>query len=123
MLPDNVSDAQAILLSDVFPTGYFGAQLAEVKRGDTVAVFGCGPVGQFAIASARLQSSAPSSNFRCSIRIAPRVLSVIGVGGTSLSALSSAVVTTGTRVSDGRERSFVQRVAGVSGIRGFRRET
>jgi threonine dehydrogenase-like Zn-dependent dehydrogenase len=53
-LPDNVSDEQAILLSDVFPTGYFGAKLAEVRRGDTVAVFGCGPVGQFAIASARL---------------------------------------------------------------------
>jgi threonine dehydrogenase-like Zn-dependent dehydrogenase len=53
-LPDEVSDAQAILLSDIFPTGYFGAKLAEIKSGDTVAVFGCGPVGQFAIAGARL---------------------------------------------------------------------
>jgi len=52
-LPDDVSDAQAILLSDIFPTGYFGAKLAEITSGDTVAVFGCGPVGQFAIASAR----------------------------------------------------------------------
>lgn len=54
-LPDSVSDDQAILLSDIFPTGYFGADLARVKPGDTIAVFGCGPVGQFAIASAKLR--------------------------------------------------------------------
>ena len=53
-LPDEVSDDQAILLSDIFPTAYFGAELAEIEDGDTVAVFGCGPVGQFAIASAKL---------------------------------------------------------------------
>jgi threonine dehydrogenase-like Zn-dependent dehydrogenase len=53
-LPDEVSDDQAILLSDIFPTGYFGADIAEVEDGDTVAVFGCGPVGQFVIASAKL---------------------------------------------------------------------
>src|SRR5581483_3903675 len=56
-LPDEVSDDQAILVSDIFPTGYFGAELAEIKRGDTVAVFGCGPVGQFAIASAKLMNA------------------------------------------------------------------
>jgi threonine dehydrogenase-like Zn-dependent dehydrogenase len=53
-IPDEVSDEQAILCSDIFPTGYFGAKLAEIRDGDTVAVFGCGPVGQFAIASAQL---------------------------------------------------------------------
>ncbi len=53
-LPEEVSDDQAILISDIFPTGYFGADVAQIKNGDTVAVFGCGPVGQFAIASARL---------------------------------------------------------------------
>lgn len=52
-LPDRVTDEQAILISDIFPTGYFGADLAEICPGDTVAVFGCGPVGQFAIWSAR----------------------------------------------------------------------
>jgi threonine dehydrogenase-like Zn-dependent dehydrogenase len=51
-IPDNVSDDQAIFLSDIFPTGWFGAEMAEIAPGDTVAVFGCGPVGQFAIASA-----------------------------------------------------------------------
>ena len=57
-LPSEISDDQAILLSDIFPTGYFGAKLAEVGSGDTVAVFGAGPVGQFAIASAKLLGAA-----------------------------------------------------------------
>jgi threonine dehydrogenase-like Zn-dependent dehydrogenase len=53
-LPPEVTDDQAILLSDIFPTAYFGAELAEIEAGDTVVVFGCGPVGQFCIASAKL---------------------------------------------------------------------
>jgi len=45
-----VNDAQAILLSDIFPAAHFGADIAGIKPGHTVAAFGCGPVGQFAIA-------------------------------------------------------------------------
>ena len=56
-VPEEVTDEQAILISDIFPTGYFGADIAGIKPGDTVAVFGCGPVGQFAIASARLMNA------------------------------------------------------------------
>jgi threonine dehydrogenase-like Zn-dependent dehydrogenase len=56
-LPETVTDDQAILISDIFPTGYFGAELAQIRPGDTVAVFGCGPVGQFAIASAILMDA------------------------------------------------------------------
>jgi threonine dehydrogenase-like Zn-dependent dehydrogenase len=56
-LPESVSDDQAILLSDIFPTGYFAADCAEIKPGDTVAVFGCGPVGLFCIASALLMKA------------------------------------------------------------------
>ncbi|MBB6018931.1 zinc-binding dehydrogenase [Deinococcus radiopugnans] len=56
-LPDNVSDDQALLISDIFPTAYFGAELAGVQDGSVVVVFGCGPVGQFAIISARLQGA------------------------------------------------------------------
>jgi len=56
-LPEEVSDDQAILLSDIFPTGYFGADIAEIREGDTVAVFGCGPVGQFVITSAKLMGA------------------------------------------------------------------
>ena len=51
-IPGTVTDDQALLLSDILPTGYFGAEMARIKPGHTVAVFGCGPVGQFAIASA-----------------------------------------------------------------------
>ncbi len=56
-LPEDLDDDEAILLSDIFPTGYFGASLAEIEPGDTVAVFGCGPVGQFVIASAKLMDA------------------------------------------------------------------
>jgi threonine dehydrogenase-like Zn-dependent dehydrogenase len=51
-IPETVTDDQALLLSDILPTGYFGAEMAHIEPGHTVAVFGCGPVGQFAIASA-----------------------------------------------------------------------
>lgn len=56
-LPQEITDEQAIPVSDIFPTGYFAAEEAQVKPGDTVAVFGCGPVGLFAIASAGLMGA------------------------------------------------------------------
>lgn len=56
-LPPTITDDQALMLSDIFPTGYFGAEIAEIDSGDTVAVFGCGPVGQFAIASAKFHGA------------------------------------------------------------------
>jgi threonine dehydrogenase-like Zn-dependent dehydrogenase len=56
-VPPDVDDDQAIMLSDIAPTGYFGADMADIEDGHTVAVFGCGPVGQFAIASAKLMGA------------------------------------------------------------------
>jgi threonine dehydrogenase-like Zn-dependent dehydrogenase len=56
-LPDEVSDEQAIVLSDIFPTAYFGADIAGIRPGRTVAVFGCGPVGQLVIASCKLMQA------------------------------------------------------------------
>lgn len=53
-VPHALSDHQAITISDIFPTGYFGADIAEIKPGDIVVVFGCGPVGLMAIVSAQL---------------------------------------------------------------------
>jgi threonine dehydrogenase-like Zn-dependent dehydrogenase len=53
-LPDAVSNDQAIAISDIWPTGYFAADLADIHPGTTVAVLGCGPVGLFAILSAQL---------------------------------------------------------------------
>lgn len=52
-LPEDITDDQAILMSDILPTSYMAAVMAEIKPSDTVAIFGCGPVGQFAIACAQ----------------------------------------------------------------------
>ena len=52
VVPDGMTDEQVLFLSDIFPTGYMAAENAEIEPGDTVAVWGCGPVGQFAIQSA-----------------------------------------------------------------------
>jgi threonine dehydrogenase-like Zn-dependent dehydrogenase len=53
-IPDGVADEQVLFLSDIFPTGYMAAENCDIQRGDIVAVWGCGPVGQFAIRSALL---------------------------------------------------------------------
>ncbi len=53
-VPDSLSDEQVLFLSDIFPTGYMGAEFCDLKGGETVAIWGCGPVGQFAIRSAFL---------------------------------------------------------------------
>jgi threonine dehydrogenase-like Zn-dependent dehydrogenase len=53
-VPDGLSDDQVLFLSDIFPTGYMAAEFCVTEPGDTIAVWGCGPVGQFAIRSAFL---------------------------------------------------------------------
>jgi threonine dehydrogenase-like Zn-dependent dehydrogenase len=53
-IPDGLSDEQVLFLSDIFPTGYMGAEFCDIKGGETIAVFGCGPVAQFSIRSAFL---------------------------------------------------------------------
>ncbi|MFG1894298.1 zinc-dependent alcohol dehydrogenase [Micromonospora zamorensis] len=53
-VPDEVTDDQAVLLADVFPTGYMGAEMCDIKPGQVIAVWGAGPVGLLAAASARL---------------------------------------------------------------------
>jgi threonine dehydrogenase-like Zn-dependent dehydrogenase len=57
-IPPQVSDEQALFLSDILPTGYMAAENAGAGPGQVVAVWGCGPVGQFAIASALLLGAA-----------------------------------------------------------------
>jgi threonine dehydrogenase-like Zn-dependent dehydrogenase len=54
VVPGGMSDEQALFLSDILPTGYMGAEMCNIQPGDVVAVWGCGPVGQFAIASAKM---------------------------------------------------------------------
>jgi threonine dehydrogenase-like Zn-dependent dehydrogenase len=53
-IEDGIPDERVLFLSDILPTGYMGAEMCEITPGDVVAVWGAGPVGQFAIASARL---------------------------------------------------------------------
>ena len=53
-IPDGVPDEKAVFLTDIFPTGYMAADNCNIKEGDIVAIWGCGPVGQFAIRSAYL---------------------------------------------------------------------
>jgi threonine dehydrogenase-like Zn-dependent dehydrogenase len=53
-VPEGLRDEQVLFLSDIFPTGYMAAEACNIRPGDTIAVWGCGPVGQFAIKSAFL---------------------------------------------------------------------
>jgi threonine dehydrogenase-like Zn-dependent dehydrogenase len=53
-VPEGLTDEQVLFLSDILPTGYMGADMCDIKPGQVIAVWGAGPVGQFAIASARM---------------------------------------------------------------------
>ena len=53
-VPEGLTDEQVLFLSDIFPTGYMGAEMCDIQGGDVIAVWGAGPVGQFAIASAKM---------------------------------------------------------------------
>ena len=57
-IPDGLEDDKVLFLTDIFPTGYMAAENADIEEGDTVAVWGCGPVGQFAIRSAYMLGAA-----------------------------------------------------------------
>ncbi len=56
-VPDGLTDEQALFVSDIFPTGWMAAENTDLEPGDTVAVWGCGPVGQFAIRSLWMQGA------------------------------------------------------------------
>jgi alcohol dehydrogenase len=57
LIPDWMSDEDAVMLTDALPTGYFGAQLGDIVEGDVVVVFGAGPVGLYAAKSAWLMGA------------------------------------------------------------------
>lgn len=56
-IESDIPDEQVLFLSDVFPTGYMAAENADIEPEDTVAVWGCGPVGQFAVQSAQMMGA------------------------------------------------------------------
>lgn len=57
VVPDGIEDEKVLFLSDILPTGWMAAENAEIEEGDTVAVWGCGPVGLFAVQSAVLMGA------------------------------------------------------------------
>ncbi len=56
-LPDNVTDKNALFVGDILSSGWFGAEMCEIKQGDTIAIIGAGPVGLCAMMSARLMGA------------------------------------------------------------------
>ena len=58
IIPNGISDEQALFLGDIFPTGWMAAANCEIEPTDIVAIWGCGPVGQFCIKSALMQGAA-----------------------------------------------------------------
>ena len=126
-LPDEVADDDAILISDIFPTGWFGARLADIKTGDVVAVFGCGPVGMFSILSAQLHGAGRvlavdqvPSRLQQARRLGAEVIDFSRedpvealkrlTGGTGPDRIIDAVGIDAESAGDGRDADFSQEV-------------
>ena len=100
-IPDGLTDDQVLFLSDIFPTGYMAAENCDVQPGDVVAIWGCGPVGQFAIRSAYMLG-------------AERVIAIDGVAERlDLARAGKAEVLDFNRVDD-----MVQALKDMTGGRG-----
>ena len=88
-IPAGLRDEQVLFLSDVLPTGYMAAENCQIQQGDVVAVWGCGPVGQFAIRSARLLGAERV----IAIDREPARLSMAAAGGADVIDFSAEPVT------------------------------
>jgi threonine dehydrogenase-like Zn-dependent dehydrogenase len=99
-VPEGLSDEQVLFLSDIFPTGYMAAEFCDITPGDTIAVWGCGPVGQMAIRSAFLLG-------------AERVIGIDTV--PERKALAEA---SGALVLDYRDEDIYDRIMELTGGRG-----
>jgi threonine dehydrogenase-like Zn-dependent dehydrogenase len=101
LIPEELEDEQVLFLSDIFPTGYMAAENCNIQRGDTVAVWGCGPVGQFAIKSAYLLG-------------AERVIAIDGVP----ERLQMAQQEGGAEVLDFNDEDIFEKLKEMTGGRG-----
>ncbi len=95
MIPKGIDDEKVLFLSDIFPTGYMAAENCNIKRGDTVAIWGAGPVGQMAIRSAFL-----FSHFWMNLHTAPVVMDLFRVWMRLVYARPNRI-----RIDDGPEAS------------------
>jgi threonine dehydrogenase-like Zn-dependent dehydrogenase len=101
-VPESVTDEQVLFLSDIFPTAYMGAEMCNIEPGDVVAVWGAGPVGLLAMASARLLGAA-------------RVIAIDRFGYRLAMAKDKAGA---TDVLDYEETSVLEALADLTGGRG-----
>lgn len=99
-IPDGLDDEQVLFLSDIFPTGYMAAEFCNIKPEDTIAVWGCGPVGQMAIRSAFLLGAA-------------RVIAVDAIPERLALARSA-----GAETIDFQEEDIYERIQGLTKGRG-----
>lgn len=102
-VPEGMTDEQVLFLSDILPTGYMGAEMCDIKPGDIVAVFGCGPVGQFAIASAYMlgaEKVIAIDRFPYRLRIAAEHTGAIPINYEEVEVLDALKELTGGRGPD-----------------------
>jgi threonine dehydrogenase-like Zn-dependent dehydrogenase len=98
-IPDSISDEQALFLGDIFPTGWQAAVQCDIEPTDTVAIWGCGPVGQMAIRSALLLGA----NQVIAIDCVPERLSMAEAGGAiTINFESESVVERLNEITDGK---------------------
>jgi threonine dehydrogenase-like Zn-dependent dehydrogenase len=88
-IPESLSDEQVLFLGDIFPTGWQAAAQAEIQRTDTVAVWGCGPVGQFTIRSAIMQGA---KEVIAIDRVPERLTMAEAAGATTINFDSESVI-------------------------------
>jgi threonine dehydrogenase-like Zn-dependent dehydrogenase len=88
-VPESLSDEQVLFLGDIFPTGWQAAAQAEIERTDTVAVWGCGPVGQFTIRSAIMQGA---KEVVATDRVPERLTMAEAAGATTINFDSESVI-------------------------------
>jgi len=103
-VPEELSDDQALFLSDILPTGYMAAENCGIEAGDTIAVWGCGPVGLFAIASAFLLGAErviAIDRFAERLRLAGSKLGAETIDYTEANVLDALKELTGGRGPDG----------------------
>jgi threonine dehydrogenase-like Zn-dependent dehydrogenase len=98
-VPEGISDEQALFLGDIFPTGWQAAAQCDIEPTDTVAIWGCGPVGQMAVRSALLLGA----NQVIAIDCVPERLSMAEAGGaTTINFKSESVVERLNELTDGK---------------------
>jgi len=98
-----MTDEQVLFLSDILPTGYMAAENCAIQRGDTVAVWGCGPVGQFAIAACYMLGAErviAIDRFAERLRLAATVLGADTIDYTEDNVLEALKELTGGRGPD-----------------------